>query len=286
MLLRVADLDARELAQTGEVTRRLEDRLTQVAHPQLLGQRIGVALVALRAPTLRDPGHHQLVDVGRERLVQPGTLQALLEDQVLVTRDHADRFDECLAVGLDREVLEPAPFLGNHSQRAARGVNAHPDVAFHRCLLSLGVVGCPTRGCPTGPGGTNPSHLGDLRRCPQTPSPYDLCVAHSSCVPAPRPAAGVMSIRYGDPAQGTPGHDAPVWPPGYAGSRLTTGRWAARRRTCSARARRDRTSSCTSSPHGSPRRPRTRLRRWPGSSAQYIRECSRCRAGRGIRPRP
>jgi hypothetical protein len=36
------------------------------------------------------------------------------------------------------------------------GMHVHPDVPFHRCLLfSLGVVGCPTRGCLTMLGGTN-----------------------------------------------------------------------------------------------------------------------------------
>jgi hypothetical protein len=37
----------------------------------------------------------------------------------------------------------------------------------------LGVDGCPTRGFPTRPGGTNLRTLADLRRRSQTPSPYD-----------------------------------------------------------------------------------------------------------------
>ena len=40
---------------------------------------------------------------------------------------------------------------------------------FHRgCPLSLGIVELPTRGCPTGPGGTNLRLLGDLRSRSQT----------------------------------------------------------------------------------------------------------------------
>jgi hypothetical protein len=53
-------------------------------------------------------------------------------------------------------------------------------------LPSLGVVGCPTRGCPTCTGGTNLCLLGDLRCRSQTPSPYD---AYSPTNSDPHPAA-------------------------------------------------------------------------------------------------
>jgi hypothetical protein len=85
-------VDPRELAQPCELPRRLEDTLLEVAHPQLLGQRVGVSLVALQSPALRDPSDHELVDLWTQRLVEPGALQALLEDQVLAARDHPDRF--------------------------------------------------------------------------------------------------------------------------------------------------------------------------------------------------
>jgi hypothetical protein len=45
-----------------------------------------------------------------------GTLQPFLHDQVLVTGNHPNRFEQGLAVGLDREVLELPALLGNDRQ--------------------------------------------------------------------------------------------------------------------------------------------------------------------------
>jgi hypothetical protein len=147
-------VNARELAQACELTRCLDDRLVEVPDTELLGQGIGIALVALRPSALRDPRDHDLLDVRAERLVQPGALKAFLEDEMPAPWDRPYRFDEeCswqdamsipdtgtsarqgLGVGLDREVLELASLPGNHRWRSARGVHVHPDVAFHRCLL-------------------------------------------------------------------------------------------------------------------------------------------------------
>ena len=60
---------------------------------------------------------------------------------------------------------------GLKCQRCVRPFN--PDVPFHRCLLSLGIVESPTRGCPTRPGGTNLLDSRGLCRCSQAPYPYD-----------------------------------------------------------------------------------------------------------------
>ncbi len=101
--------------------------------------------------------------------------------RVLMPRNHPNRLDPGLAVGLDREVLELAVLLGNHRQRAACSVNIHPAVSFHRskrlrrtpCLLSLVVVDRPTRECPICSGGRTLRALEDFRRGSQTPWPYD-----------------------------------------------------------------------------------------------------------------
>jgi hypothetical protein len=69
--------------------------------------------------------------MGVQCLVEPGTLQPFLHDQLLVAGDHPNRFDRGLAVGLDREVLELPALLGNDCQRAAPGMHVHPDVPFH-----------------------------------------------------------------------------------------------------------------------------------------------------------
>jgi hypothetical protein len=55
-----------------------------------------------------------LVEESFQRLLEPSTLQPFLHDQMLVPRDHPNRFDQGLAVGLDREVLELPALLGNH----------------------------------------------------------------------------------------------------------------------------------------------------------------------------
>ena len=167
-------VDSRELAEARELTRCLEDRPVEVPHAQLLGQAIRIALVALRPSALPDPRNHDLVHVRTQRLVQPRALESLFEDQNLPARNHADSLDQGLAVGLDREVLQPLPGLRDHRQRAARGVNVHPDGSFHRCLLSLGVVDFPTRGFPTGSGGTTFRFPPGSRLALQTPPPMML----------------------------------------------------------------------------------------------------------------
>ena len=58
-------------------------------------------------------------------------------------------------VGLDRKIPKLPALLRNHCMRAARGACVHTDLSFHRCLLSLGIVESPTRGCPKIPGGTS-----------------------------------------------------------------------------------------------------------------------------------
>src|SRR4030095_7924184 len=162
-----------ELAQSRELSGSLEDPLAERSRPQLLGQAIRIPLVALLSPALCNAGHHDLRDVWAERLVEPRTLQPLFEDQMLLAGDHPNRLDQGLAVGLDRKVLQPLAGLRNHGERAARSMHIEPDVPFHRCLLSLGIVESPTRGSPTQPGGTHLRHSRRLRRCAQTPSPYD-----------------------------------------------------------------------------------------------------------------
>jgi hypothetical protein len=52
-------------------------------------------------------------------------------------------------------------------------VGVQPDVPFHRCLLSLGIVESPTRGSLTGSGGTILRPPPASRRLSQTPPPYD-----------------------------------------------------------------------------------------------------------------
>ncbi len=163
-----------QLAKQAELPRCFEDTFAKRPGPQGLRQGVGIALVVLLPPTLRDPGHHDLVHVWAQRLVEPGTLQTLFEDQVLATRNHPDRLDQGLAVGLDREVLQPLARLGNDRERAARCVHIQSDVPFHRwCLLSLGIDESPTRGSPRGSGDTTSRLSPDSRPGPQTPRPYD-----------------------------------------------------------------------------------------------------------------
>ena len=53
--------------------------------------------------------------------------QALVEAvQMLVPGNHPHRLDQRLAVGLDREIPKLPALLGNHRQRAARGVYVLP----------------------------------------------------------------------------------------------------------------------------------------------------------------
>ncbi len=104
-------VNPRKLAQACELTRGFEDLLVEVPHAKLLGQAIRIALVALGPSALRDPGHHDLVHVRTQRLVQPGALKALFEHQVLAPWNHPYRLNQGLAVGLDREVLQPLPGL-------------------------------------------------------------------------------------------------------------------------------------------------------------------------------
>jgi hypothetical protein len=80
--------------------------LLEVAHAQLLGQSIRIALVALRASALCDPGHYEFVHVRTQCLVEPSTLKSFFDDQMLVPGDHANGLDQRLAVRLDREILE------------------------------------------------------------------------------------------------------------------------------------------------------------------------------------
>jgi hypothetical protein len=84
---------ARKLAQSREFARSLENMFVEIPHSQLLGQSIGIALVALRSSTRCDPSNHEFVHVRIERLVQPSTLQPFFEHEMLVARDHPDRFD-------------------------------------------------------------------------------------------------------------------------------------------------------------------------------------------------
>ena len=115
-------------------------------------RRYASRFVALRPSALPDRGHDDLVHVRTQRLVQPRALESLFEGQNLPARNHADGLDQGLAVGLDREVLQPLPGLRDHRQRAARSVNVHPDGSFHRCLLSLGVIDFPNSRIPDGLG--------------------------------------------------------------------------------------------------------------------------------------
>ena len=77
-------MSSRKLAQLSELARRLEYVLLEVADAELLGQAIRIALVALRPSALRDACHHELVHVWTQRLVEPGTLKAFFDDQMLV----------------------------------------------------------------------------------------------------------------------------------------------------------------------------------------------------------
>ena len=70
------------------------------------------------------------------------------------------RILEALASG------DVAPCRSGHSHYDGHVADlyVHADVPFHRCLLSVGIVDSPTRGCPMEPGGTNLRVPGDLRR--------------------------------------------------------------------------------------------------------------------------
>ena len=86
------------------------------APPQLLGETVGIPPVALLAAALGDPRDDDLVDVRTQRLVEPSTLDAFLEDQMLATRNPPDRLDQRVAVDFDREVREP---LARHCEMTA-----------------------------------------------------------------------------------------------------------------------------------------------------------------------
>ena len=63
----------RESSRRRKLTRCLEDLLVEVSATQLLGQAIGIVLVALRPSARRDSSNDELVDVRPERLVQPNS---------------------------------------------------------------------------------------------------------------------------------------------------------------------------------------------------------------------
>ena len=86
-------MTAGQLPKAGVGLRGLEDPSVDRSAQKLLGSLVGVGLVALLPPALRDRGHDELVDMGLEDLVEPGALRALLEAQVLAPGDRADRFD-------------------------------------------------------------------------------------------------------------------------------------------------------------------------------------------------
>jgi hypothetical protein len=108
------------------------------AHAEVLLDTVGIAFVALWTSTRREPGHCEFLDVRSQRLVEPSTLQPLLEDRSFVPGNHPNRFDQGLAVDLGLKVLELSAPLGNDRQRPARCVYVDPDVpSSSRGLVSL-----------------------------------------------------------------------------------------------------------------------------------------------------
>ncbi len=194
------DVHPRELAKRAELPGRLEDPLLERPRPQLLRQTVGIPPVALLTPTLGDPRDDDLVDVGTQRLVEPGTLDAFLEDPMLATRNPPDRLDQRMAVGLDREVREPLARLRNDRERAARSMDVQSQNPFPRCLLSLGIVASPTRGSSAGSGGTSSLPPRDSRTRLQTPYPYDAYAParsiSSGSPPAPRAACSSWRVPW------------------------------------------------------------------------------------------
>jgi hypothetical protein len=91
---------APELAQPTVQPRRLEHRLLDRSGPQLLGTSERIEHIALLTPVLDDAGDHDLLDVRREDLAQPGALGPFLEAQMLLARDATQVTHQCLAVGL------------------------------------------------------------------------------------------------------------------------------------------------------------------------------------------
>ena len=71
------------------------------------------------------------VYVRSEQVVQPRALRALFQHQVPLPRDALHRVDECLAVGLDREVTKALPRRGDNGDGAARHVDIQSDESIH-----------------------------------------------------------------------------------------------------------------------------------------------------------
>ncbi len=92
----------------------------------------GVELVVLLATTLGHHGHHDLVRVRREDLVEPGTLGPFLETHVLRAGNRLELLYQRLAVRLDDVRPQPFAALSDHRERRAGGVHIQSDVPFHR----------------------------------------------------------------------------------------------------------------------------------------------------------
>jgi hypothetical protein len=80
--------------------RRLVHPRLDRARAQLVGASPGVPLVVLRALPLRCHGHHDLGHVRLQQLEQPGALRALLQAQVHLARNAANRLDQSSPVRL------------------------------------------------------------------------------------------------------------------------------------------------------------------------------------------
>jgi hypothetical protein len=99
------DVHPREFAKRAELPGRLEDPLRERPGPQLLGQTVSIPPVALLAAARGDPRDDDLVDVGTQCLVEPGTLDAFSAPQL---RRRARRA---------RDAAEPAAPAGDPARR-------------------------------------------------------------------------------------------------------------------------------------------------------------------------
>jgi hypothetical protein len=87
---RIADkvrIGFRPVPQRSELASLLVDSPLDRSDPELSGQTKGIQLVALRAPALAHPRHHDLLHVGREHLVQPARMRAFFQAQMPGARD-------------------------------------------------------------------------------------------------------------------------------------------------------------------------------------------------------
>ena len=76
-IARRCNVRSRELPKQRERLRRLEDPPVERPGPELLGQAIGIPLVAFLAAALGHTRYHHLGHMRAQRLVEPGALQLL-----------------------------------------------------------------------------------------------------------------------------------------------------------------------------------------------------------------